>query len=39
MHEELLKDMNIINPTRILQFEDGNIDSKTLTRSFNEAIE
>ena len=38
MHEELLKDMNIVNPIGILQFDDANMDSKALTKSFNDAI-
>lgn len=38
MHKKLLKDMNIVNPTWIPQFKDGNIDSKVLTKSFNDAI-
>ena len=38
MHEELLKDMNIVNPIVILQFDDGIMDSEALTKSFNDAI-
>ena len=38
MHEELLKDMKVINPIWILQFEDRNMDFKILTKSFNEAV-
>ena len=30
MHEELLKDMKIVNPIGILQFDDGNMDAETL---------
>ncbi len=39
MHEELLKYMKIVNPIGILQFDDGNIDLETLTKSFNEFFE
>ena len=39
MHEELIKDMKIVNPTGILQFDEGNMDADVLTKSFNEAIE
>ena len=39
MHEEILKDMRIVNPTGILQFDDGNMDFEILTKSFNEAVE
>ena len=37
MHEELIKDMKIMNPTGILQFDEGNMDAEVLTKSFNEA--
>ena len=39
MHKELLKDMKIANPTRILQFDEGNMDTEMLIKSFNEAME
>ena len=39
MHEELIKDMKIMNPIGILQFEKGNMDTKVLTKSFNKAME
>ena len=39
MHEELIKDMKIVNPTGILQFDEGNMDAEVLTKSFNEAVE
>lgn len=39
MHEELLKDTKIVNPTGILQFDDRNMDLEILIKSFNEAIE
>ena len=39
MHEELIKDMKILNPTGILQFDEGNMDAKVLTKSFTEAAE
>lgn len=39
MHEKLLKDIKVINPMGILQFDDGNMDSETLIKSFIEAIE
>ena len=39
MYEELLKDMKVVNPTGILQFDDGNMDVETLTKSFNEVVE
>ena len=38
MHKELLKDMQVVNPTGIPQFEDGNIDTKVLTKNFNEIV-
>lgn len=38
MHKELTKDMQVINPTRILQFEDGNMDSEALIKNFNDAM-
>ena len=38
MHEELLKDINIVNPTGILQFDDRNMHSEALTKSFNGAV-
>ena len=38
MHKELLKDMNVVIPTRIPQFEDGNMDYEALTKCFNDAI-
>ena len=38
VHEELLKDMKIVNPTGILEFDNGNMDVETLTKSFNEAM-
>ena len=38
MHGELLKDMNVINPIGIPQFEDGNMDSDALIKNFNDAI-
>ena len=38
MHEELLKDMNILNPIGFLQFDDRNMDSEALPKSFNDAI-
>ena len=39
MHEKLLKDMKIVDPTGILQCDDRNMDFETLTKSFNEAVE
>ena len=39
MHEELVKDIKIVNPSRILQFNEGNMEAKVLTKSFNEAVE
>ena len=39
MHEELLKDMKIVNPTGILLFDEANMDAETLTKNFNEAME
>ena len=39
MHVEFVKDMKIVNPIGILQFAEGNMDAKVLTRSFNEAVE
>ena len=39
MHEELLKDIKIVNPTRILQFDEENMDAKTLIKSFNQNME
>ena len=39
MHDELLKDMNIVNPIGFLQFDDGKMDSKSLPKSFDDAIE
>ena len=38
MHDKLLKDMNIVNPIGFLQFDDGNMDSEALPKSFNDAI-
>ena len=38
MHEELHKDMNIVNSIGFLQFDDGNMDSEALPKSFNGAI-
>ena len=39
MHEELIKDMKIVNPTGILQFDEGNMEAEVLTKSFTEAVE
>ena len=39
MHEELIKDMKIVNPTGILQFDEGNMDAEVLTKSFTEVTE
>ena len=39
MHEELIKDMKIVNPMGILQFGEGNMDAKVLINCFNEAEE
>ena len=39
MHEELLKDIKIVNPTGILQFDEENMDAKTLIKSFNQNME
>ena len=39
MHEELIKDMKIVNPIGILQFDEGNMDTKVLTKRFCEAVE
>ena len=39
MHEELIKDMKIVNPTGILQFDEGNMDAEVLTKSLNEVAE
>lgn len=39
MHEELIKDMKIMNPIGILQFDEGNMDTKVLMKSFNEVVE
>lgn len=38
MHKDLTKDMQIINPTRILQFKDGNMDFEALIKTFNDAV-
>ena len=38
MHEELLKDMNVVNPIGIPQFKDGNMDSNSLIKNFNDVI-
>lgn len=38
MHGEFLKDMSMINLTGIPQFVDGDADSDTLIKSFNEQI-
>ncbi|GLJ06800.1 hypothetical protein SUGI_0048610 [Cryptomeria japonica] len=39
MHKELVKDMNIVNPTGILQLDEGSMDIEVLTKSFTEAVE
>ena len=39
MHKELVKDMKIVNPTGILQFDEGNMDFEVLTKSFTEVVE
>ena len=39
MHEEVIKDMKIVNPIGILQFDEGNMDVEVLTKNFNEAVE
>ena len=39
MHEELIKDMKIVNPMGIPQFNEGNMDTKVLTKSFTKAVE
>lgn len=39
MHEELIKDMKIVNPTCILQLDEGNVDVEVLTKSFTEIVE
>ena len=39
MHKELLKDMKIVHPTGILQFDEGNMDTEMLIKSFNEVME
>ena len=39
MHEELIKDMKIVNPTGILQFDEGNMDAEVLTKSFTKVAE
>ena len=39
MHEELIKDMKIVNPTNILQFDEGNMDAEVLTKRFTEVVE
>lgn len=38
MHKGILKDMKIINPTSILQFEDGNTYLETLIKTFQNAM-
>ena len=38
MHQELMKDMQIVNPTWIYHFEDDNLDSKIMTKAFKEAV-
>ena len=38
MYKEKIKDMKIIKPTGLLQFKEGNMESKVLTRSFQEAM-
>ena len=38
MHAELLKDMKVINPMGIPQFEDRNMELDTLIKNFNDAI-
>jgi hypothetical protein len=37
-HEELHKYMNIVNSIGFLEFDDGNMDSEALPKSFNDAI-
>ena len=39
MHEELIKNIKIVNPIGILQFDEGNMDVDVLTKSFNEVVE
>lgn len=39
MHEELVKDMRIVNPTGILQLDEGSMDVEVLTRNFTQAVE
>ena len=39
MHEELIKDMKIVNPTGILQFDEVNMDAEVLRKSFTKAVE
>ena len=39
MHEELIKDMKIVNPTSILQLDEGNMNVEVLTKSFTKAVE
>ena len=39
MHEELIKDMKIVNPMGILQFDEGNMDAEVLTKSFTVVAE
>lgn len=38
MHKELLKDMKVVNPTKILHFEDDNMDFEVLIKNFNDAV-
>ena len=38
MHEELIKDMKIVNPIGILQFDEGNMDTDMLTKRFDEVV-
>ena len=38
LHKEILKDMQIVNPIGILQFDDGNMDFEVLTKRFNDIM-
>ena len=39
MHEELIKDMKLVNLMSILQFDEGNMDAKVLTKIFTKVAE
>jgi hypothetical protein len=39
MHEDLIKDMKVVNSTGILEFDERNMDAEVLIKNFNEATE